>query len=65
MPDPILLTITPRGSTIEALGNNHYRVCDRGHHCRQVQGLWQAQELVHEAELHHRAINNGPGGCAG
>ena len=57
MPLTTLLTTTPRGSTIEALGQNRYRVCDRGHHCRLVDGLWRAQELVHQAELRHRALD--------
>ena len=42
---------------LEALGQNRYRVCDRGHHCRLVDGLWRAQELVHQAELRHRALD--------
>jgi hypothetical protein len=49
-----LVASTPRGSTIEALGQELYRVCDHSRHCRQVNGLWQAQELVHQAELLHR-----------
>jgi hypothetical protein len=49
-----LVASTPRGSTIEALGQELYRVCDQSHHCRQVSGLWEAQELVHQAELLHR-----------
>jgi hypothetical protein len=42
-----------RGSTIEAVGGDLYRVCDGSHHCRTVPGLWQAQELAHQAELKH------------
>lgn len=49
-----LIAQTPRGSTIEAVAENTYRVCDYSHHCRQVTGLWQAQELVHLAEQLHR-----------
>jgi hypothetical protein len=45
-----LVAHTPRGSTIEAMGNNTYRVCDRNRHCRQVTGLWQAQEVLQKAE---------------
>lgn len=48
-----LVAATPRGSTIEALGHNLYRVCDNSQHCRQVPGLWQAQELAHQVELQH------------
>ena len=43
-----------RSSTIEAVGGDLYRVCDGSHHCRTVPGLWQAQELAHQAELRHR-----------
>ncbi|GDX72668.1 hypothetical protein LBMAG39_11010 [Cyanobium sp.] len=49
-----LVASTPRGSTIEAIGGDLYRVCDGSHHCRTVPGLWQAQELAHQAELQHR-----------
>ena len=48
-----LVASTPRGSTIEAIGDNLYRVCDESHHCRTVPGLWEAQELIHQAELLH------------
>ncbi|WP_255445850.1 hypothetical protein [Synechococcus sp. RS9907] len=41
----------PRGSLIERLETGVYRICDRDHHCREVQGLWQARELVRELEL--------------
>ena len=50
----MLFRSTPRGSTIEAVGGDLYRVCDGSHHCRTVPGLWQAQELAHQAELRHR-----------
>ena len=53
-PSPQLVASTPRGSTIEAVGGDLYRVCDGSHHCRTVPGLWQAQELAHQAELRHR-----------
>lgn len=49
-----LVASTPRGSTIEALGEELYRVCDHSRHCRLVNGLWQAQELVQQVELLHR-----------
>jgi hypothetical protein len=52
-PAPQLVASTPRGSTIEAVGGDLYRVCDGSHHCRTVPGLWQAQELAHQAELQH------------
>jgi hypothetical protein len=54
MSDPQLVVATPLGSTIEALGGDLYRICDHSHHCRQVPGLWAAQELLHQAELLHR-----------
>jgi hypothetical protein len=49
---PQLVASTPRGST-KAVGGDLYRVCDGSHHCRTVPGLWQAQELAHQAELKH------------
>jgi hypothetical protein len=47
---------TPAGSTIEPLPEGGYRVCDRRQHCRRVRSLWEAQELVHWVELHHRSL---------
>lgn len=52
-----LVATTPRGSTIEVMGPNRYRVCDAGHHCREVDGLWEAQQLVRRAEVRHRALD--------
>jgi hypothetical protein len=37
---------TSRGSTIDAVGEGRYRVCDRQAHCAEVQGLWQAYETL-------------------
>ena len=54
MPNSDLVVATPRGSTIEAIGHGTYRVCDVTHHCREVDGLWQAQELLQQAERLHR-----------
>lgn len=45
---------TPLGSSIEALGDGLYRVCDAEKHCRNVSGLWPAGELVREMEVHRR-----------
>ena len=42
------------GSSIEALGDGRYRVCDASHHCAEVRGLWSAGEFVREMEVHHR-----------
>ena len=39
---------TPRGSSIERLRPGRYRVCDTGHHCREVEDVWTAFELVRE-----------------
>ena len=46
--------VTPAGSTIEAEGPDGYRVCDSEHHCTHVDNLWQAQQLVQWAEVHHQ-----------
>jgi hypothetical protein len=46
--------ITPAGSTIEPERQGGYRVCDAAHHCTHVANLWQAQQLVQWAEVHHR-----------
>ena len=54
MSDSDLVAATPRGSTIEAMGHGTYRVCDLNRHCREVTGLWQAQELLQQAERLHR-----------
>lgn len=48
---------TPLGSSIEALGDGLYRVCDAKNHCAEVSGLWSAGELVREVEVFHRWPN--------
>lgn len=62
---------TPAGSTIEAVQGGGYRVCDARHHCLRADSLWQAQQLVQWAEVHHRPLDGagvpmtasrGPGG---
>ena len=45
---------TPLGSSIEALGDGLYRVCDAENHCAEVNGLWSAGELVREVEVFTR-----------
>ena len=45
---------TPLGSSIEALGDGLYRVCDAAKHCKNVRGLWSAGELVREMEVRRR-----------
>jgi hypothetical protein len=52
------LITTPAGSTIRPVLEGGYHVCDRYQRCRRVWSLWEAQELVHWAELHHRPLDN-------
>ena len=47
---------TPAGSTIEPVNGGGYRVCDAGSHCRRASSLWEAQQLVQWAEVHHRPL---------
>lgn len=49
--------VTPAGSTIEAEGPGGYLVCDAERHCTHVDNLWQAQQLVQWAEVHHRPLH--------
>jgi len=49
---------TPRGSSIERLRPGRNRVCDTDHHCREVEDVWSAFELVRELELHQRSIES-------
>jgi len=49
---------TPRGSSIERLRPGRYRVCDTDHHCREVEDVWTAFELVRELELDQRSIES-------
>ena len=51
-----LIIHTVRGSTIESLGNGWYWACDADHHCRRVEGLWEAQTMIREAEVHNRPL---------
>ena len=57
-PMAIAVARTPRGSLIERLEPGRYRVCDSDHHCLEVDGLWDARELVRELELHQRSIES-------
>lgn len=54
--DPSGLITTPGGSTIEAVAEGGYRVCDAGRHCLTATTLWEAQQLVQWAEVHHRPL---------
>ena len=44
------ITHTAKGSTIDALGNNCFKVCDPQGHCQAVQGLWNAEEVIRRSE---------------
>tara|TARA_B100000524_G_scaffold326329_1_gene209767 strand:+ start:590 stop:796 length:207 start_codon:yes stop_codon:yes gene_type:complete len=41
---------TPMGSTIDVLNDGAYWVCDREQNCREVRGLWEAEEFLRERE---------------
>ena len=41
---------TSRGSTIDAIGQGRYRVCNRDSVCAEVAGLWQAYETLRRQE---------------
>ena len=41
---------TPMGSTIDSLQGGGYWVCDRDRNCREVTGLWEAEEYLRERE---------------
>ena len=49
---------TPAGSTIEPSSDGTYRVCDARSPCRRVDNLWEAQQLVQWAEVHHRPVDS-------
>ena len=49
---------TPAGSTIEPSSDGSYRVCDPRSHCRRVDNLWEAQQWVQWAEVHHRPVDS-------
>ena len=51
-----LIIHTVRGSTIESLGDGWYCASDADHHCCRVEGLWEAQTMVREAEVHNRPL---------
>ena len=37
---------TSKGTTIDAIGQGRYRVCNRQEVCSEVEGLWQAYETL-------------------
>jgi hypothetical protein len=51
------LIVTPAGSTIEPVAEGGYRVCDAGRHCLTAPNLWEAQQWVQWAEVHHRPLD--------
>jgi hypothetical protein len=50
MAEPKRICRTSRGSTIDAVGNGRYRVCDRNLKCAEVEGLWKAYETLKDQE---------------
>ena len=40
----------PMGSTIDSLRGGGYWVCDRDRNCREMPGLWEAEEYLRERE---------------
>lgn len=55
--EPPAVITTPAGSTIEPIQEGGYRICDASHHCRRADSLWEAQQLVQWAEVHHRPLD--------
>ncbi len=47
---------TPAGSTIQPVAEGGYWVCDADRHCLQAPTLWQAQQWVQWAEVHHQPL---------
>ena len=41
---------TPMGSTIDSIRDGGFWVCDRDRNCREVRGLWEAEEFLRERE---------------
>ncbi len=54
------MIVTPAGSTIRPAEGGGYQVCDAAHHCLRAPNLWQAQQLVQWAEVHHQPLQDGP-----
>lgn len=52
-----LLISTPRGSTIEVIGDHRYWVCDATRSCREVKDLWTALQLVRRSEVFRRSVD--------
>jgi hypothetical protein len=45
---------TPAGFTITPEADGSYRICDPRSHCLTTQSLWEAQQRVQWAEVHHQ-----------
>ena len=41
---------TPMGSTIDSIRDGGFWGCDRDRNCREVRGLWEAEEFLRERE---------------
>jgi hypothetical protein len=54
---PVDETITtPAGFTITPESDGSYRICDLRSHCLKTNTLWEAQQLVQWAEVHHQGL---------
>jgi hypothetical protein len=54
---PVDETITtPAGFTITPTADGSYRICDLQRHCLTATSLWEAQQLVQWAEVHHQGL---------
>jgi hypothetical protein len=63
---PVDETITtPAGFTITHEADGSYRICDLQRHCLTTHSLWEAQQMVQWAEVHHRGLveSGGPASC--
>ena len=47
---------TPLGHTIDVMDNGHYWVCDQDQNCREISGLWEAEEYIREREVGIRDV---------
>ncbi len=47
---------TPAGFTITPEADGSYRICDRHRHCLKTTSLWEAQQRVQWAEVHHQDL---------
>jgi hypothetical protein len=47
---------TPAGFTITPEADGTYRICDPRRHCLKTNTLWEAQQRVQWAEVHHQDL---------